>query len=82
MENQYTKKDVIQFTINILSAIRVPAMEAEEIGTPILKAIMNLMVVQEMMEAEKNQQPAEKEEAGEDGAMETGGEENGETDSE
>ena len=79
MENQYTKKDVIQFTINILSAIRVPAMEAEEIGTPILKAINNLMVVQEMMEAEKNQQQAEKKETIEDESMDVGGEENVQT---
>lgn len=79
MENQYTKKDVIQFTINILSAIRVPAMEAEEIGTPILKAIKNLMVVQEMMEAEKNQQHAEKKETIEDESMDVGGEENVQT---
>ena len=79
MENQYTKKDVIQFTINILSAIRVPAMEAEEIGTPILKAIKNLMVVQEMMEAEKNQQQAEKKETIEDESMDVGGEENVQT---
>ena len=75
----YTKEQVIQFTINILSAIRVPAMEAEEIGTPILKAIKNLMVVQEMMEAEKNQQHAEKKETIEDESMDVGGEENVQT---
>lgn len=76
---EYTKEQVIQFTINILSAIRVPAMEAEEIGTPILKAIKNLMVVQEMMEAEKNQQHAEKKETIEDESMDVGGEENVQT---
>jgi hypothetical protein len=75
----YTKEQVIQFTINILSAIRVPAMEAEEIGTPILKAIKNLMVVQEMMEAEKNKQQAEKKETIEDESMDVGGEENVQT---
>lgn len=75
----YTKEQVIQFTINILSAIRVPAMEAEEIGTPILKAIKNLMVVQEMMEAEKNQQHAEKKETIEDESIDVGGEENVQT---
>lgn len=71
---EYTKEQVIQFTINIMSAIRVPAMETEEIGTPILKAIKNLMVVQEMMEAEKKETVDE--------SMDFGGEENGKTDSE
>lgn len=61
----YTKGEIIQFTINILSAIRVPALEAEEIGMPIEKAIKNLMVVQEMIETEKNEPKAEEEENGE-----------------
>lgn len=76
---EYTKEQVIQFTINILSEVKVPATKASEIGVPIEKSINNLLVVQEMMEAEKNQQHAEKKETIEDESMDVGGEENVQT---
>jgi hypothetical protein len=53
---EYTKEQVIQFTINILSDISVPVTRAEEIGVPIQKAIKNLQIVQLMMKEEKEKQ--------------------------
>ena len=53
---EYTKEQVVQFTINILSDISVPVTHAEEIGVPIQKAIKNLQVVQVMMKEEKEKQ--------------------------
>ena len=60
---EYTKEQVIQFTINILSKVKVPATKASEIGVPIEKSINNLLVVQEMMEMEKNQRNTAQKEA-------------------
>lgn len=86
MDNQYTKEDVIQFTINILSGICVSALEAEEIGVPIGRAVKNLHVLQQMMEMEKNQRNTAQEEAcetdgidfGKDGDEDGNGEANAE----
>ena len=63
---QYTKGQVIQFTIDNLSAIRVPALEAEAIGVPIQKCIGNLEIVMAMFEAEKNAKDKEAAPEGED----------------
>ena len=53
---EYTKDEVLQFTINILGGIRVPVAEVEEIGVPISKALHNLQIVQLMMKEEKEKQ--------------------------
>lgn len=53
---EYTKEQVVQFTINILSDISVPVTHAEEIGVPVQKAIKNLQIVQLMMKEEKEKQ--------------------------
>lgn len=50
---EYTKEQVIQFTINNLSAINIPARMAEQIGVPIQRAITNLEIVLNMIEEEK-----------------------------
>lgn len=50
---EYTKEQVIQFTINNLSAINIPAMMAEQIGVPIQRSITNLEIVLNMIEEEK-----------------------------
>lgn len=50
---EYTKEQIIQFTINNLSAINVPARLAEQIGVPIQRAITNLEIVLNMIEEEK-----------------------------
>ena len=56
MENQYTKEDVIQFTINILEKISVPIPAVDSIGVPITKALGNLHVLQQMLEMEQTKQ--------------------------
>ena len=53
---EYTKEQIIQFTINILSEVNVPATKASEVGVPIESAIKNLLVVQNMIEIEKTKQ--------------------------
>lgn len=63
---QYTKEEVIQFTINILSGIHVTALEIDEIGIPIRNAVQNLEVLKEMIAAEKQTSESNAEEA-EDG---------------
>ena len=50
---EYTKEQVIQFTIDNLSAINVPVRLAEQVGIPIQKAITNLEIVKAMFEEEK-----------------------------
>ena len=57
---EYTKEQVVQFTINILSEIRVPALQSEEIGVPIENAVKNLLIVQKMMDAEKTNNESQK----------------------
>ena len=51
METNYTKEEVLQFTINILSGISVSCKpeETERFGIPISRAIKNLYVLQQMM---------------------------------
>lgn len=53
---EYTKDDIIQFTINILSGISVPVPQIDEIGVPIKKALGNLYVLQQMLKIEQAQQ--------------------------
>lgn len=53
---EYTKEQVIEFTINILSGINVPVPQIDEIGVPISKALRNLQIVQLMMKEEKEKQ--------------------------
>lgn len=59
---KYTKEEVVQFTINILSGISVPVTEAKEIGVPVLNAIGNLKVLQEIIAAENAQRDIPEEE--------------------
>lgn len=49
----YTAEEIVQFTINILSGIKVPAAGMEEIGMPVFRSLQNLMVVKEMLEKER-----------------------------
>lgn len=60
---EYTKEQIVDFTINILSGIEVPAVKASSIGVPIENAINNLHVVQQMIEMEENQRKAAQEDA-------------------
>ena len=56
MENenrQMTKEEVLQETIDVLCGIRVPISEQKSIADPIMGAIHNLLIVQQMIEAEK-----------------------------
>lgn len=48
--SEYSAVQVIQFTINILNGIKVPAINAEDIGLPIYKSIVNLTVAKGMLE--------------------------------
>lgn len=82
----YTKDEVIQFTINILSGINVPVPMIDEIGVPISKALRNLQIVQLMMKEEKEKQDRSQDEKyetdeidfGEDGDEDGNGEGNAE----
>ena len=82
----YTKDEVIQFTINILSGINVPVLMIDEIGVPIKKALCNLQIVQLMMKEEKEKQDQSQDEKyetdeidfGEDGDEDGNGEGNAE----
>lgn len=49
-KEKYTESQVIEFTINILSNISVPAAMVESIGVPISKALGNLLA---LMQAKK-----------------------------
>lgn len=59
---EYTKEQIIQFTISGLSAINVPARLAEQIGVPIQKAITNLEIVSAMFKEEKKKPEPETQE--------------------
>lgn len=75
---EYTKQQIVQFTIDNLSAINVPVRLAEQVGVPIQKAITNLEIVIAMFEEEKK--PKETEEIDN---IDFGGDEDGrETDNE
>ena len=82
----YTKDEVIQFTINILSGINVPVLMIDEIGVPIKKALCNLQIVQLMMKEKKEKQDQSQDEKyetdeidfGEDGDEDGNGEGNAE----
>ena len=50
---EYTKEQVIQFTISNLSDINIPARLSEQIGIPIQRAITNLEIVLNMIAEEK-----------------------------
>lgn len=50
---EYTKEEVLQFTINILGKIDVPGAYVKTIGVPIMNAIDNLFVLKQMLEVEK-----------------------------
>ncbi len=49
---EYTKEQIVDFTINILGKIGIPAAMIDDIGVPISSAIKNLAVVKQMMEIE------------------------------
>ena len=53
---EYTKEQVIQFTINILEKISIPVLAVDSIGVPIKKALGNLYVLQQMLEMEQTKQ--------------------------
>ena len=53
---EYTKEQVVDFTINILGKIRIPVAMIDDIGAPINSAIKNLAVLKQMMEMEKTKQ--------------------------
>lgn len=57
-----TKEDVIQYTINILSGISIPAILTKSIGIPISNALDNLNVIRQMLEAEKKANEGNKDE--------------------
>jgi hypothetical protein len=56
-----TKEDVIRVTILTLNNIMVPAGMSEQIGMPILGAVKNLRIVEEMIKRENELKEAEKE---------------------
>ena len=60
---EYTKEQIVDFTINILGKISIPVAMIDDIGTPISSAIKNLVVVKQMMEMEENQRKAAQEDA-------------------
>lgn len=60
----YTKEDVVQFTINILSNVQIPGNQIKSIGIPINNAIENLNVLQQMLEAEEKAMAEKIEDAG------------------
>ena len=60
----YSVEQVIQFTMDILNGIMIPAGLSESVGIPISKAIGNLGV---LMEAAKNMKPNEEKEVKKDG---------------
>ena len=53
MEEKYTPKQVLGFTINILNNIHVPVAMVEQIGVPISKAVGNLTVLMGAIKEEK-----------------------------
>ena len=53
MEEKYTPKQVLGFTINILNNINVPVAMVEQIGVPIGKAVGNLIVLMGAVKDEK-----------------------------
>ena len=53
MENQMTKEQVIEATIQVLSNISVPVAKKREIAEPIEGCIQNLAIVLQMIDAEK-----------------------------
>jgi len=50
----YSMEEVLQFTLNILGGIQIPAALSEQVGIPIAKAIGNLNA---MIEATRNTKP-------------------------
>ena len=48
-----TKEEIVQYTINILTGITIPVMQSDTIGMAIKSAANNLIVLQEMMQSEK-----------------------------
>lgn len=55
MEQTYTMKEVLQFTINILSGIRVPGGQMKDIGVPIMNALDNLRTMEAAMNAARTE---------------------------
>lgn len=61
-EKSYSKAEIVQFTLNILCGIMVPAELGESIGMPISKAIGNLKVLRRALELEDTAREIAKEE--------------------
>lgn len=78
MENMMNKEQVIEATINVLNEISVPVRLKEQISDPISGAIMNLVIVLQMIQAENaaNEQRAAEQRAAV--REETGDQEEGE----
>lgn len=55
MEQTYTMEEVLQFTINILSGIRVPGDQMKDIGVPIMNALDNLRAMEAAMNAARTE---------------------------
>ena len=53
MDRQMTKEEVINETISIMNGIRVPVGLLREIGEPLSGCIRNLVIVMQMIDAEK-----------------------------
>ena len=55
MEQSYTMEEVLQFTINILSGIRIHGDQMKDIGVPIMNALDNLKAMQAAMSAARTE---------------------------
>lgn len=63
-KESYSVEQVIEFTLNILNGIMVPAKMAETVGLPIAQAIGNLEAVKQVM---ANAKPERQKEVEKDG---------------
>ena len=74
MEGNYTIKQVIEITANILKGIKVSVDQMDEIGKPIYDAVHNLQAVINAIEMNEQQQAEaenEEQEDAEDGDADT-----------
>ena len=68
MENQMTIDQVLRITINEMEGLKVPVGLMDEIGIPIARAISNIRLCIQAVEASREQQ-AQNENAAEDTAQ-------------
>ena len=55
MDDKYSIGQVVQFTLNILNGISIPAVLAETVGVPIAKAIGNLNAIAEAIRTQEEE---------------------------